>query len=126
VRVDSGIVEGQDVTAAFDPLLAKLIVCDSDRALAIARGSSALAEFAVLGCVTNIAFLRRLLNSPAFADGAIHTGFLDAHPEIAAFNLPDAETLHKLLAAAALMSRPMREVADQTPDIHASIGSWSN
>jgi acetyl/propionyl-CoA carboxylase alpha subunit len=126
VRVDSGIVEGQEVTAAFDPMLAKLIVSGKDRAEAIARADRALADYALLGCVTNTAFLRRLLNHQAFVDGAVHTGFLDAHPEIAAQPPLDQATLHKLLAAAALVTRPMRDVADLVPDLHAAIGGWSN
>jgi len=126
VRVDSGIVEGQDVTAAFDPMLAKLIVSGKDRSEAIVRADQALAQFALLGCVTNTAFLRRLLKHQAFIDGQVHTGFLDAHPEIAAQPELNQATLQRLLAAAALMTRPMRDGADQVPDLHAAIGSWSN
>jgi propionyl-CoA carboxylase alpha chain/3-methylcrotonyl-CoA carboxylase alpha subunit/acetyl-CoA/propionyl-CoA carboxylase biotin carboxyl carrier protein len=126
VRVDSGIVEGQDVTAAFDPMLAKLIVSGADRAEVLARADRALADYALLGCITNTGFLRRLLHHPAFVAGEVHTGFLDAHPEIAAEPAPDQATLQKLLAAAALMTRPMRDVADLVPDMHAAMGSWSN
>ncbi|MDR3419313.1 MAG: biotin carboxylase N-terminal domain-containing protein [Nevskia sp.] len=126
VRVDSGIVEGQDVTAAFDPMLAKLIVWGRDRTEAIDRSDRALTGYALLGCVTNTAFLRRLLRHPAFVEGQVHTGFLDAHPEIAATPALDSATLHKLLAAAALSTRPMRDVADSVPDLHAAIGGWSN
>jgi acetyl/propionyl-CoA carboxylase alpha subunit len=126
VRVDSGIVEGGEVTAAFDPMLAKLIVTGRDRAEAMARADRALRDFALLGCKTNTGFLRRLLNHPAFAGGEIHTGFLDAHPEIAAEPaLPEA-TLHALLGAAALATRSLREGADLVPDLHAAMGSWRN
>jgi acetyl-CoA/propionyl-CoA carboxylase, biotin carboxylase, biotin carboxyl carrier protein len=126
IRIDSGIVEGGEVTAAFDPMLAKLIVSGRDRTEAMARADRALRDFALLGCKTNAAFLRRLLNHPAFVAGAIHTGFLDAHPEIAAEPaLPEA-ALHRLLAAAALATRPMRDVADAVPDLHAAIGAWRN
>ena len=52
--------------------------------------------------------------------------FLDAHPEIAAEPALPPATLHKLLAAAALSTRPMRDVADAVPDLHAAIGAWSN
>ncbi|MBL6751126.1 MAG: biotin carboxylase [Nevskia sp.] len=126
VRVDSGIAQGQDVTAAFDPMLAKLIVTGADRAGAIARADRALAEFVLLGCKTNTGFLRRLLGHPAFVAGEIHTGFLDAHPEIAAEPELPPDTLHKLLAAAALSTRPLRDGADAVPDLHAAIGDWSN
>lgn len=126
LRWDGGIAEGGTVTAAFDPMLAKLIVTGKDRADACARADRALRELVLLGCKTNTAFLRRLLNHVAFRNGEFHTGFLDAHPEIAADPpLPEA-TLQKLLAAAALSTRTLRDGADAVPDLHAAIGEWSN
>ncbi|HVT35283.1 MAG TPA: biotin carboxylase N-terminal domain-containing protein [Nevskiaceae bacterium] len=126
VRVDSGIVEGGEVTAAFDPMLAKLIITAPDRSAAIARADAALRDYVLLGCKTNTAFLRRLIAHPAFVAGEIHTGFLDAHPEIAADPALAQPTLDALLAAAALSTRPMRDVADAVPDMHAAIGGWRN
>jgi propionyl-CoA carboxylase alpha chain/3-methylcrotonyl-CoA carboxylase alpha subunit/acetyl-CoA/propionyl-CoA carboxylase biotin carboxyl carrier protein len=126
VRWDSGIVEGQAVTAAFDPMIAKLIVRGHDRDDAIARADRALADTVLLGCKTNTAFLRRLLKHPAFVEGQIHTGFLDAHPEIAADPALSETQLQALLAAAALVTRPMRDVADAVPDMHAAMGTWRN
>jgi acetyl-CoA/propionyl-CoA carboxylase biotin carboxyl carrier protein len=126
VRWDGGVVEGGQISAAFDPLIAKLIVRADDRAQAIARARQALADTVLLGCTTNVAFLRRLLDHPAFARGEVHTGFLDANPQIAA-DPPLAEaTLHRLLAAAALSTRPLRDVADAVPDLHAALGAWRN
>ncbi|MBI2383690.1 MAG: ATP-grasp domain-containing protein [Gammaproteobacteria bacterium] len=126
VRVDSGIVQGQDVTAAFDPMLAKLIVSGRDRAEAVARADRALANYVLLGCKTNTAFLRRLLRHPAFVAGEIHTGFLDAHPEIAAEPEAAPALLQKLLAAAALVTRPVKDAADAVPAMHAAMGHWRN
>jgi acetyl/propionyl-CoA carboxylase alpha subunit len=126
VRVDSGIRAGQDVSAAFDPMLAKLIVHARTRDAAIALGRQALRDYVLLGCKTNIGFLARLLGNPAFAAGEIHTGFLDAHPEVAAEPIVDPATLHKLLAVAALTSRPLRDAADAVPALHAAIGAWRN
>ncbi len=126
VRWDSGILEGGEVTAAFDPMIAKLIVRGANRSDAITRADKALSETVLLGCKTNTAFLRRLLNHPAFIEGAIHTGFLDAHAEIAADPAIAEATLHKLLAAASLMTRPMRDVADSVPDMQAAMGTWRN
>lgn len=126
VRVDSGISAGQEVTAAFDPMLAKLIVHAPTRDAAIALGQRSLHDYLLLGCKTNIGFLRRLLTNPAFAAGEIHTGFLDAHPEVAAEPVIGPALLHKLLAAAALSSRPLRDAADAVPALHAAIGAWRN
>jgi acetyl-CoA/propionyl-CoA carboxylase biotin carboxyl carrier protein len=126
VRVDSGIVQGQAVTAAFDPMLAKVIVHGRDRNEARARAHAALGNFVLLGCETNTAFLRRLVAHQAFADGQIHTGFLDAHPEIAAEPALSDDTRAKLLAIAALSQRSVRDAADKVPPLYAAMGGWRN
>jgi acetyl-CoA/propionyl-CoA carboxylase biotin carboxyl carrier protein len=126
IRVDSGIAAGQEVTAAFDPMLAKLIVTGGTRAEAMARARAALRDYVLLGCKTNLGFLRRLLDHPAFANGEIHTGFLDAHPEVAAEPPLAHSTVRQLLAAAALSCRPVRDAADSVPPMHAAMGSWRN
>jgi acetyl/propionyl-CoA carboxylase alpha subunit len=107
-------------------MLAKVIVRGRDRDEARARGRTALGRFVLLGCETNTSFLRRLLDHPAFAEGAIHTGFLDAHPEIAAEAPPSPETVEKLLAIAALSLRPVRDAADAVPPLYAAMGGWRN
>ncbi|MFA5938090.1 MAG: biotin carboxylase N-terminal domain-containing protein [Sinimarinibacterium sp.] len=126
VRMDAGIVQGGEVTANFDPMLAKLIVTGSDRNDAIARADRALRDTVLLGCKTNTAFLRRLIAHPAFVAGDVHTGFLDANPQIAADPPLTQATLDKLLAVSSLMTRPMRDVADSVPDMHAAMDGWRN
>ncbi len=126
VRVDSGIAQGNAITAAFDPMLAKLVIHGSDRDEVRARADAALRELILLGCKTNTDFLRRLLHHPAFVAGNVHTGFLDDNPQIAAEPAPDTATVHKLLGAAALSVRPMRDVADTVPALHARMGAWRN
>jgi len=126
VRWDSGVLQGGEVTSAFDPMIAKLIVHGATREQAIARGDAALRDTVLLGCKTNTAFLRRLIAHPAFVAGDVHTGFLDAHPEIAAEPVLADDTIHALLAAASLSTRPLRDAADAIPDLHAAIGAWRN
>ena len=126
VRVDAGIAEGQRVTTAFDPMLAKLIVHADDRATAIGRARKALANFVLLGCETNIAFLDRLVADPAFAAGEVHTGWLDTNPALAAEREPDPKLRLRLAAVAALATRAVRDEADAIPALHAAIGGWRN
>jgi acetyl-CoA/propionyl-CoA carboxylase biotin carboxyl carrier protein len=126
IRIDSGIVQGQTISAAFDPMLAKLIVTGQNREEAVARAQAALQAYILLGCQTNVNFLQRLLAHPAFAAGVIHTGFLDAHPEVAAEPVLSPEQTHTLLAAAALACRPLKDAADAVPDLHAALGAWRN
>ena len=126
VRVDSGISQGQAVTTAFDPMLAKIIVHAPTRSEAIARASQAIEDFVLLGCETNAAFLGRILGDEGFGAGEVHTGYLDEHPGIAMGAVPDEGIQRRLLAAAALLTRPVRDAADAIPALHASLGSWRN
>jgi 3-methylcrotonyl-CoA carboxylase alpha subunit len=77
VRIDSGVREGDEISVHYDPLIAKVIATGETRELATARLVAALREFPVLGIVTNIPFLIRVLQHPAFRSGQMHTGFLD-------------------------------------------------
>lgn len=81
VRVDGGIRSGQEITADYDPMLAKVIAYGADRAEAIARLDAALADTVVLGVETNLGFLRRLLADPAVQRGDLDTGLIDRMPD---------------------------------------------
>jgi acetyl-CoA carboxylase biotin carboxylase subunit len=79
IRIDSGVVEGGEVPVTYDPMLAKLIVHAESRPAAIDRARAALKRYAVLGIRTNIPFLVRVLEHPAFAAGDVSTAFIDEH-----------------------------------------------
>src|SRR5690625_4000665 len=98
VRVDSGIVQGVSVTSDFDPMLAKVITWGATRRQALNRMDSALASYLLLGCVTNTAYLRRLLRHPRVVAGDLSTDLIASDPpEPAPGRVPDA-----VYAAAAL------------------------
>jgi propionyl-CoA carboxylase alpha chain/3-methylcrotonyl-CoA carboxylase alpha subunit/acetyl-CoA/propionyl-CoA carboxylase biotin carboxyl carrier protein len=126
VRFDSGLVAGQKVTAAYDPMLAKLIVHGIDRAQAIARMRAGLRELVLLGVTTNAAYLERLLGHAEFAAGRLHTGFVAEHPEALRSPAPDETTLQLVLAAATLTGRTVRDLTRHVPEPYASIGAWRN
>ncbi|HEY4998036.1 MAG TPA: biotin carboxylase N-terminal domain-containing protein, partial [Usitatibacter sp.] len=56
VRLDTGVREGDEVSVFYDPMIAKLVVWGDDRDEAARRMQSALAETAILGVATNLAF----------------------------------------------------------------------
>jgi len=69
VRVDSGVRAGSEVSASYDPMVAKLIVWDSDRDAATRRMLRALGEFEITGITTLIPFHERLLATEQWAAG---------------------------------------------------------
>jgi acetyl-CoA/propionyl-CoA carboxylase biotin carboxyl carrier protein len=69
VRVDSGVGEGGEVSPMYDPMVAKLIVWDADRAQATARMRRALAEYEIEGLRTLIPFHQALLATEQWARG---------------------------------------------------------
>ncbi len=78
-RVDSGVTEGDTVSPFYDPMLGKLIAWGENREQARQRLLAMLAETAVGGVKTNLAFLRRVLAHPAFANAELDTGFIARH-----------------------------------------------
>ncbi|WP_029149341.1 acetyl/propionyl/methylcrotonyl-CoA carboxylase subunit alpha [Microbacterium indicum] len=81
VRVDSGVTTGDEVSGAFDSMLAKLIVTGHDRDEALARAARALDEFEIAGLPTVLPFHRSVVREPAFAakDGSfgVHTRWIE-------------------------------------------------
>jgi urea carboxylase len=76
VRVDGWAALGTEVTAAYDPLLAKLVVTGADRGAAIDALIAALAKTRIDGVRTNVGLLRGAVASPLFAAAAHTTGTL--------------------------------------------------
>ena len=76
VRVDAGYAAGDTVTPYYDPLMAKLCVWGPDRATALERARTAVADFVVAGPKCNLPFFAELLASPEFASGRYDTGLV--------------------------------------------------
>jgi acetyl-CoA carboxylase biotin carboxylase subunit len=76
VRVDSALYAGAVVPPYYDSLIAKLIVYDHSRAACLERLKRALAEYVIAGLPTNLTLLQAVIEHPAFASGAYHTGWL--------------------------------------------------
>ncbi|MBY6186922.1 acetyl/propionyl/methylcrotonyl-CoA carboxylase subunit alpha [Marinobacter hydrocarbonoclasticus] len=81
VRIDTGVVEGDAITAYYDPMIAKLICYGDDRPMAIRRMVQALGQCELAGITTNLPFLHRITDHPAFAAEELHTGFIEVHSD---------------------------------------------
>ncbi|HET8733832.1 MAG TPA: biotin/lipoyl-containing protein, partial [Anaeromyxobacteraceae bacterium] len=79
VRIDTGVREGDQVTIHYDPMIAKLVVWDTDRAGAVRRLRAALAGYQVVGVTTNLAFLGAVAASSAYEAAELDTRFIERH-----------------------------------------------
>ena len=79
VRIDTGVIQGDEVGVFYDPMIAKLIVWGEDRNEALARLDRALATYRIVGVTTNIKFLRQLAQHPAFGEAKLSTDFIQRH-----------------------------------------------
>ena len=104
VRVDSGVVEGDEIPVFYDPMIAKVIAHGQDRAQAIERLSMALDAFVIRGISHNALFVSSVLAKRRFREGRLSTGFIDQeYPDgfdPARMGDGDARTLRALAAVA--------------------------
>ncbi|MDO9619245.1 MAG: urea carboxylase [Pseudomonas sp.] len=78
VRLDGWVSTGSEVSAFYDPMIAKLIVHADTRADAIAKLQKALGETRLHGIASNLDYLRQVVAEPRFHAGAVWTRLLDS------------------------------------------------
>jgi len=76
VRIETGVRSGDTIPVDYDPLIAKIITWDEDRAQAVGRLNSALARTSIAGLITNLNFLRAIAAAPDFGGGLPDTQLL--------------------------------------------------
>ena len=124
VRIDSGVRAGDAISPFYDPMIAKLIVWGRDREEALAQMASALTHYQVVGLTTNIAFLKRLVESPSFAGADLDTGLIERNQDVL-FPPPKPATFDELaLAAVALVSTETRHANPAGSDPWSGTAGW--
>ncbi|MDF7826390.1 urea carboxylase [Pontiellaceae bacterium B12227] len=77
IRVDKWVETGTEVSAYYDPLLAKVITTGPDRATTIAHSLEALGATKIYGFETNIHLMAQVLENEIFCRGDVFTGLLN-------------------------------------------------
>ncbi len=103
VRNDTGVVEGDEISMFYDPMIAKLCTWSKDRDTAIDEMADALDLFELEGIGHNIPFLSAVMQHHRFRSGNINTAFIeDEYPDGFSGVEPDEAAIEKLVAASVL------------------------
>uniref|UniRef100_A0A3Q1BYT7 Methylcrotonoyl-CoA carboxylase subunit alpha, mitochondrial n=1 Tax=Amphiprion ocellaris TaxID=80972 RepID=A0A3Q1BYT7_AMPOC len=78
-RIETGVREGDEVSAHYDPMIAKLVVWGEDRSAALKKLRYCLRQYNIVGLNTNIDFLLSLSGHPEFEAGNVTTSFIPQH-----------------------------------------------
>lgn len=76
VRIDTGYESGNQVTPFYDPMIAKIIVSDSNRVECLNRAKHFFASIQIKGLKTNVPLFQQLLEEEGFRKGNYTTDFL--------------------------------------------------
>ncbi len=132
VRVDTGVLQGDEVSVFYDPMIAKLIVWDENRDRALARLAQALSEYRISGMTTNVEFLYNLCTTEPFRKADLDTGFIEKHSAL--IFRKNAADLGRYLSLAAIYLIRRREqdaatLASQSTDPYSpwhTPNGWNN
>jgi acetyl-CoA/propionyl-CoA carboxylase, biotin carboxylase, biotin carboxyl carrier protein len=116
VRMDSGVERGTVVGTDYDPMLAKVIATGADRGEALGRLRAALGDLIVAGPITNVPYLRALLDRPEVRAGDMDTGLIERLGDEVAAPAPGPELA--ALAAVALLGEP------EDDDVWSERDAW--
>ncbi len=121
VRVDTGVRAGDLIGLHYDPMIAKLIVWGEDRATALRRMNTALAQCRIGGVTTNLNLLLAITDHGAFASGAVDTGFIERHRDELVGDAAPPDTALAVAALALIQERRegAREAAECGADPHS-------
>ncbi|TKK80893.1 ATP-grasp domain-containing protein [Herbidospora galbida] len=111
LRLDSGVVSGDEIGTFYDPMLAKVIAYAPTRDAAARRLATALAGARLHGPATNRDLLVGVLRHPEFLRGQTDTGFLTRH-EPGPLTGPESVRFSALAAALAQAARPRTTLGD--------------
>ena len=127
VRIDTGIVEGSEVSMYYDPMIAKLVAYGENRESAIDQLADALDAYYIRGVSHNISFLNALITHPRFREGRLTTNFIaEEYPDgFHAQDLPQTDPILPIAIAAVVHRRHVdraTKISGQTRRFERQIG----
>eukprot|EP00128_Syssomonas_multiformis_P014382 Colp12_sorted_trinity150504_noHs@19407 len=126
LRVETGVRQGDQVTVFYDPMIAKLVVWDQDRRLALRKLRQALAQFKVGGLRTNLNFLGDIAAHPAFERAEVETHFIENHQGTLFSTRAPLQPHHVAQAALAHLHYDTTALAAALPKSEDTTSPWGS
>lgn len=124
IRVDHGLMAGQEVSPFYDPMVAKVIAWGEDRDIARRRLIRALQNTCLFGFANNREFLIDVLSDSSFAKGEATTAFIqERFPDGVSAKAASQE--HFLVAALLQYLLSLSESEEQMVAPNALASGWS-
>lgn len=117
VRVDSAVEDGSIITPYYDPMISKLIVHAHNRSAAIRKLATNLDGYLVSGVHTTIPYIKNLVETREFFEGAYHTKFLDGYSA----QIPEDVELFARAIAAYSMQGMKKNLNSNN---HTGVSNW--
>ncbi|GAA4276608.1 ATP-binding protein [Aquimarina mytili] len=124
LRVESAIRSGSEISMFYDPMIAKIIVKDTDRQGAHGKLRYVLQNLICQGTITNAPFLQTLLQHKDFNEGEYDTHFIEKHINVSKINDLSVEHTEEVAIAATLYSWYQREKSRKI--LSALPSGWRN
>ena len=108
VRVDDALEQHMEIPIFYDPMIAKLIVHDSNREKAIQRMIEAIEDYDIIGVKTTLPFCDFALKHESFRSGKYDTRFVKLYFSDPKVLDPSLEMLDAALATVALLEKKVK------------------
>ncbi|CAF2519340.1 unnamed protein product [Rotaria sp. Silwood2] len=124
IRIETGVVEGDEVSVHYDPMIAKLVAWSTNRTSALQKLRNALQQYYIGGVKTNIPFLMSLCDNKQFQLGNVHTDFIKENKD-ALFHVQQVTPTIAVAAASALINsqQQLKYNTDGAPSFFTTYNS---
>jgi 3-methylcrotonyl-CoA carboxylase alpha subunit len=119
VRVDTGVIQGDEVSVYYDPMIAKLVVWSDDRKSALRLLATSLQQYFIAGVTTNIEFLHCLATHESFQQADFDTGFIEKHHDTLQIKETEQPELLAQLCALYVNLKLQQKQPNNTNDPHS-------
>ncbi|HLW06245.1 MAG TPA: hypothetical protein VKY45_01680, partial [Marinilabiliaceae bacterium] len=124
LRVESAIQTGSEISMHYDPMIAKIIVHDSNRIAALNKLNYVLKNTICQGTKTNLAFLLTIINNEDFIAGNYDTHFIENNIDLKAVATLNQQDKEELAIVATLYNWQQRE--HERTKLRAIPSGWRN